>query len=83
VSYRVGMVSGAARYDGHSECDRRLEFLPGYGHVGWANRGSGDGTGLGGRVGFHHKTLASFLGAIARYAQLCLNFTFRHSGHVS
>jgi hypothetical protein len=23
------------------------------------------GTGLGGRVGFHHKTLASFLGAIA------------------
>ena len=49
-----------------SEADeQRLEFLPGYGHVGWANRGSGDGTGLGGRVGFHHKTLASFLGAIA------------------
>jgi SAM-dependent methyltransferase len=44
--------------------ERRLQFLPGYGHVGWANRASGDGTGLGGRVGFHHKTLASFLGAI-------------------
>jgi hypothetical protein len=44
--------------------EHRLEFLPGYGRVGWANRGSGDGTGLGGRVGFHHKTLASFLGAI-------------------
>jgi SAM-dependent methyltransferase len=42
----------------------RLQFLPGYGHVGWANRASGDGTGLGSRVGFHHKTLASFLGAI-------------------
>ncbi len=42
----------------------RLQFLPGYGYVGWANRASGDGTGLGGRVGFHHKTLASFLGAI-------------------
>jgi SAM-dependent methyltransferase len=49
-----------------SESDeRRLQFLPGYGHVGWANRGSGDGSGPGGRVGFHHKTLASFLGAIA------------------
>jgi len=44
--------------------EHRLEFLPGYGRVGWANRGSGDGTGLGSRVGFHHKTLASFLGAI-------------------
>ena len=42
----------------------RLQFLPGYGYVGWANRASGDGTGLGSRVGFHHKTLASFLGAI-------------------
>ena len=42
----------------------RLQFLPGYGHVGWANRGSGDGTGLASRVGFHHKTLARFLGAI-------------------
>ena len=44
--------------------DNRLQFLPGYGHTGWASRGSGDGTGLAGRVGFHHKTLASFLGAI-------------------
>jgi SAM-dependent methyltransferase len=44
--------------------EQRLHFSPGYGHVGWADRGSGDGSGLGGRVGFHHKTLASFLGAI-------------------
>ena len=44
--------------------ERRLHFSPGYGSVGWANRASGDGTGLGGRVDFHHKTLASFLGAI-------------------
>jgi len=44
--------------------ERRLQFLSGYGSGGWANRASGDGTGLGGRVGFHHKTLASFLGAI-------------------
>ena len=43
--------------------EQRLEVLPGYGRVGWANRGSGDGSGPGGRVGFHHKTLASFLGA--------------------
>jgi hypothetical protein len=41
-----------------------LHFSVGYGHVGWANRASGDGSGLGGRVGFHHKTLESFLGAI-------------------
>jgi SAM-dependent methyltransferase len=48
-----------------SESDeRRLQFLPGYGHAGWADRGSGDGSGPGGRAGFHHKTLASFLGAI-------------------
>lgn len=48
-----------------SEADeRRLQFLPGYGRVGWANHASGDGTGLGSRVGFHHKTLAAFLGAI-------------------
>ena len=45
--------------------ERRLHFSPGYGNVGWADRASGDGSGLGGRVGFHHKTLASFLGAIA------------------
>jgi SAM-dependent methyltransferase len=44
--------------------EQRLQFLSGYGHVGWSNRGSGDGTGPGGRMGFHHKTLASFLSAI-------------------
>lgn len=44
--------------------ERRLHFSPGYGNVDWANRASGDGSGLGGRVGFHHKTLASFLGAL-------------------
>jgi|ERR1700722_2815447 len=52
---------------GHGQvCVDRLQFLSGYGSEGWANRASGDGTGLGGRVGFHHKTLASFLGAIVR-----------------
>jgi hypothetical protein len=45
--------------------DGVLRFVPGYGDVGWADRGSGDGSGVGGRVGFHHKTLAGFLGAIA------------------
>jgi hypothetical protein len=45
--------------------ERRLHFSAGYGSAGWANRASGDGSGLGGRVGFHHKTLASFPGAIA------------------
>jgi SAM-dependent methyltransferase len=45
--------------------DGALRFVPGYGDVGWADRGSGDGSGVGGRVGFHHKTLAGFLGAIA------------------
>lgn len=43
----------------------QLLFSTGYGSVGWANRASGDGSGVGGRVGFHHKTLASFFGAIA------------------
>ena len=43
--------------------DQSLTFTPGYGTVGWAGRGSGDGTRIGGRVGFHHKTLASFLQA--------------------
>jgi hypothetical protein len=28
-----------------------------------ADHGSGDGSGVGARVGFHHKTLAAFLGA--------------------
>jgi len=45
--------------------DLTLSFEPGYGAVGWANRGSGDGSMIGGRVGFHHKTLASFLQAFA------------------
>lgn len=43
--------------------DDFLRFVPGYGRVGWSNRASGDGTGPAGRVGFHHKTLASFVGA--------------------
>jgi SAM-dependent methyltransferase len=46
------------------EQDRQLTFTAGYGRVGWASRGSGDGTGLWSRVGGHHKTLAGFLGAI-------------------
>ena len=48
--------------------DQSLTFTPGYGTAGsgtggWAGRGSGDGTHIAGRVGFHHKTLASFLQA--------------------
>jgi ubiquinone/menaquinone biosynthesis C-methylase UbiE len=43
--------------------DRTLSFVTGYGQAGWADRGSGDGSMIGGRVGFHHKTLASFLEA--------------------
>lgn len=48
--------------------DQSLTFTPGYGTAGsgtggWAGRGSGDGSKIGGRVGFHHKTLASFLQA--------------------
>jgi hypothetical protein len=43
--------------------DQSLTFTPGYGTVGWASRASGDGSKIGGRVGFHHKTLASFLQA--------------------
>jgi SAM-dependent methyltransferase len=45
--------------------DGFLQFVPGYGRTGWSNRGSGDGSGPASRVGFHHKTLASFIGAIA------------------
>jgi SAM-dependent methyltransferase len=45
--------------------DLALTFGPGYGTVGWAKRASGDGSRLAGRVGFHHKTLASFLEAFA------------------
>jgi SAM-dependent methyltransferase len=43
--------------------DQTLTFTPGYGTTGWAGRVSGDGSRIGGRVGFHHKTLASFLQA--------------------
>ena len=45
--------------------DLTLSFATGYGNVGWADRGSGDGSMIGGRVGFHHKTLAGFLEAFA------------------
>jgi SAM-dependent methyltransferase len=45
--------------------DAKLTFTPGYGEVGWARQGSGDGTGLWSRVGGHHKTLAGFVGALA------------------
>jgi SAM-dependent methyltransferase len=45
--------------------DLTLSVFTGYGAVGWADRGSGDGSVIGGRVGFHHKTLAGFLGAFA------------------
>jgi len=45
--------------------DLGLRFTPGYGDDGWAYRASGDGSGVGGRVGFHHKTLVGLLGAIA------------------
>jgi SAM-dependent methyltransferase len=46
--------------------DMALSFVTGYGTAGWANRGSGGGSMIGGRVGFHHKTLARFLGAFAQ-----------------
>jgi SAM-dependent methyltransferase len=45
--------------------DLTLTFGAGYGTVAWADRGSGDGSMIGARVGFHHKTLASFLQAFA------------------
>jgi SAM-dependent methyltransferase len=45
--------------------DLTLTVVTGYGTLGWANRASGDGSKIGGRVGFHHKTLAGFLGAFA------------------
>ena len=45
--------------------DLTLSFATGYGDAGWADRGSGDGSMIGGRVGFHHKTLATFLRAFA------------------
>ena len=43
--------------------DQSLTFRPGYGAAGWVSRASGDGSKIAGRVGFHHKTLASFLQA--------------------
>jgi ubiquinone/menaquinone biosynthesis C-methylase UbiE len=49
------------RLDEHQ--DQSLTFTAGYGTTGWASRVSGDGSRIGGRVGFHHKTLASFLQA--------------------
>jgi SAM-dependent methyltransferase len=54
------------RLDEHR--DQSLTFTAGYGAVGsgtggWVSRVSGDGSRIGGRVGFHHKTLASFLQA--------------------
>ena len=62
--------------------DLRLGFTAGYGTVGWANRGSGDGSIIGARVGFHHKTLASFLDAFAS-AGLCIRAAreFSIAGH--
>lgn len=62
--------------------DLALRFATGYGQAGWADRGSGDGSHIAGRVGFHHKTLASFLEAFAR-AGLNIRATreFSTSGH--
>jgi ubiquinone/menaquinone biosynthesis C-methylase UbiE len=54
---------GAFVYRLNEQQDQSLTFTPGYGTVGWASRASGDGSRIGGRVGFHHKTLASFLQA--------------------
>jgi len=45
--------------------DLTLRFVTGYGNVGWVNHASGDGSMIAGRVGFHHKTLASFVEAFA------------------
>jgi len=63
--------------------DLTLSFVAGYGKVGWANRASGDGSRIGGRVGFHHKTLASFLEAFAA-AGLSIRAVreFSANGHV-
>jgi ubiquinone/menaquinone biosynthesis C-methylase UbiE len=63
--------------------DRTLSFVTGYGQTGWADRGSGDGSMIGARVGFHHKTLASFLEAFAE-AGLTIRTVreFAKSGHV-
>ena len=63
--------------------DLRLSFTVGYGNTGWANRGSGDGSMIGGRVGFHHKTLASFIDAFTS-AGLSIRVVreFSADGHV-
>jgi SAM-dependent methyltransferase len=63
--------------------DLALRFVTGYGKAGWANRGSGDGSMIGARVGFHHKTLAGFLGAFAA-ARLSIRAVreFSIPGHV-
>lgn len=45
--------------------DPTLSFVTGYGTAGWARRASGDGSMIGGRVGFHHKTLTGFMEAFA------------------
>lgn len=37
--------------------EQQLHFSPGYGTTGWASRASGDGSGVGPRVGFHHLSL--------------------------
>ena len=67
-----------------TECENlRLSFTVGYGNTGWANRGSGDGSMIGGRVGFHHKTLASFIDAFTS-AGLSIRVVreFSADGHV-
>lgn len=46
--------------------DLTLTFTTGYGTSGWASRASGDGSMVAGRVGFHHKSLTSFLAAFAQ-----------------
>jgi ubiquinone/menaquinone biosynthesis C-methylase UbiE len=63
--------------------DLTLSFVTGYGKAGWADRGSGDGSMIGGRVGFHHKTLASFLEAFTA-ARLSIRAVreFSKAGHV-
>jgi SAM-dependent methyltransferase len=63
--------------------DLTLSFVTGYGNVGWADRGSGDGSMIGGRVGFHHKTLACFLEAFAT-SDLAIRAVreFSKNGHV-
>jgi hypothetical protein len=64
AGYRVPAVLPQFRaWPGQLSPDRTLTFVAGYGRAEWASHGSGDGSGIGGRVGFHHKTLGGFLGA--------------------